>query len=115
MVILRFFYDLQATRHPGFFPCLQKLKIHLDNHSAVGFLQKCDKYFCERIEELWLNTKDILGNQEVEQGADLLSILAKFENVKSLHLNPSVATTINVNHLFSVCHKLTDLRIRREW
>lgn len=79
----------------------------------MDFLEKCDKHFCERIEELWLNTNGILGNQEGEQGADLTSLIAKFENLKLLHLN-SASGKLNTEHLFSSCPKLKDLRVWRE-
>lgn len=112
-VFIRSLPDSQATRYPGFFPFLKILKIHLDNHCAIDFFGKCDKKFCTHIEELWLHTKSIPENHEMEQGSDLVNALAKFENVKTLHMNPS--PTLDSQRLFSVCQKLRELRIRREW
>lgn len=74
MITLCFRFDSQATRCNGFFPSLKELEIQLDHHSAMDFLEKCDKQFCKRIEKLWLNSKGILENQEGEPGAEQVSL-----------------------------------------
>lgn len=92
-------FHSQATRYTDFFPSLNTLQIHLENHSATDLPERCDEHFCKRIEALWLNTKDILGNQEGEIGAYMTSFFAKFENLESLHLNLS-SGFLTTEHLF---------------
>lgn len=94
----------QISRYSGLFPELISLKIHLEQHSANEFLRNLGSNFCTQIENLWLNAKD---NSENE---DMTSVLAKFENLKSLHLTQS-SIKFDADHLFSVCRNLKKIKL----
>lgn len=72
-------------------------------HSANDFLRNLEANFCEQIEELWLNTK------EDAEDPDMTDVLAKFVNLKSLHLARS-SMKCDLNHLFEVCPNLTEFK-----
>lgn len=90
---------------PNFFPQLTVLKIH-----SIDLLENLDKTFCTRIEELWVDTDDSDSDDpQLVHPRDITSILAKFENLKSLHLEPSSVKS-DVSQLFSVCQKLIEIK-----
>lgn len=92
--------NLQFAEYHTRFPRLKILKIHLEHHCANEFLRSLDGIFCEQIEELWLNTKS--GDE------DMTDVLAKFVNLKSLHLAP---TSINYDRRLSkVCRNLKEIK-----
>lgn len=98
-----FFVNLQVPRYSHNFLNLKTLKIHLEQHSANDFLRSLEASFCEQIEELWLNTKTDAEN------SDMTNDLAKFGNLKSLHLATS-SIKLDLNHLFAVCKNLTEIK-----
>ena len=87
------YLNFQASRYTELFPHLKILKIRLNEHNLFDFLRKLDKQFCEQIEELWLDTKNIIPNQEYEHEheRDMTSNFTKFKNLTSLNLVPSLA------------------------
>lgn len=103
MLIFRFSKKFQVSHYPDLFPYLKTLKIHLEQHSANDYLRNLDAKFCKQIEELWLKAK---GASEKE---DMTNVLAKFENLKSLHLAPSTLK-LDADHLFSVCRNLNEIK-----
>lgn len=82
---------------------MKSLKIHLEKHSANEYLRNLDAKFCKQIEELWLKAKGASEN------GDMTHVLAKFENLKSLHLAPS-SIKFEADHLFSVCRSLNEIK-----
>lgn len=103
---------LQSSRHHNFFPSLEILKLHLDEHNVIDFLQKLDRTFCKRIQELCLDTKGGASHvQELKDAHDMKKILAKFRNLKSLNL-ASVFANFNIKHASSIFKKIVDLRVQ---
>lgn len=88
---------------------MKVLKVH--SHTAIDLLDNLDENFCKKIEELWLNTTNVAKDPELGHGDDdrLMSILAKFKNVKLLHLDPSFAE-FDEKHLLSVCRNLGEIK-----
>lgn len=98
----------QASRDAKFFPELTKLKIQLEEHTAIDLFQNLDKNFCKRIEKIELNTKELPQNQQL-----FISALKKFENLSTLYLVPS-SVNFDVRDLILECRNLKDLRIQRQ-
>lgn len=80
-------FDSHNLYHFYFFSRLSKLKIHLENHTAIDFLRNFEPKLCARITELWINTKTVEKSKQVEYDNEMKQILEKFLNLKSLHLD----------------------------
>lgn len=75
---------MQTSRFFKSFPNLEVLKIQLEQRNAIDLLQNLEADFCERIEELWLNTKNVAEDPELKLGRDMINILAKFKRLSAL-------------------------------
>lgn len=91
---------------------MKKMKLHLDEHNVIDFLQKLDSAFCERIQELWLDKKGYESqHHKPEHTHDMMKILAKFSNLKSLNLE-SIFDNFNNESISSAIKNLKDLHIQ---
>lgn len=83
------FYSQASGRrglYGAFFPKLKKIKIQLENHTAIDFLRNLDPDFCARLKELAIQTKMVDEHEKIKYGNEMTRCLSKFKSLKSLHL-----------------------------